>query len=393
MANATPARKQITLNIQDLNSSLQTQTVVYFDVDIATAFAMPEDQQITFDTSAEVPQIFSYSSDNVACYSNGYGDFSATTTVALGVKIGGGSTYTFSQHQLYNFDGTTIVQLEDRELGVFTDLRMSNYTVQINSSGIISNRFYLHISYPPTIQTIPAGCTDDDGFINVQEDSSIRWNSVKLYNSDGHFLYAYNNATGDFSYQGLSEGSYRLDFVYQQYVTSINIVLNGNKIVDSISASTMVAGVGEDINFSAITTNTDNITWDFGDGSVITGVANITFMYYETGTYTVTLTCTNSFGCTSVYTITVVINPSTGITQLNGSGAKILTEGNDIHFYTGNNSHLVYRVYNMAGQEISTGPVTQDNYVVSLNNQAAGVYIVNLRGEGMNYTRKLFIQP
>lgn len=90
---------------------------------------------------------------------------------------------------------------------------------------------------------------------------------------------------------------------------SITLTVNLQSVgVPSISASTLVACVGDPITFNGNATDAVTYLWDFGDTAVLGGATG-QHTYTADGTYTVSLTATDAGGCTDQSTVSVLIHP------------------------------------------------------------------------------------
>lgn len=386
--------KQIRLMLQDTVSGMSDETDVYLDLGIGPYYVPVQDAEKKFDTIEAVPQIWAMTIDSVPCYSYGYGNFTKSIVITLGFRVAGGSVYSFIPEVLSNFDPTTIILLEDRATRVFHDLRQGPYTVAIDSADNSENRFYLHISYPPAVTDVPAGCTNDNGAITIDEDSTIVWSACQLYDSTMNFITAYSEVSGNFNFSGLTAGNYNLAFIYGIYSAITPINITGNQIIASISASSQTVQVGDTINFYSSATNTSNYFWTFGDSTEITGIANPQMDYSTPGDYTVVLECTNADGCVSYAYIQVDVTAATGIASVGAPWIKIITEQRNLLISTNITAPLPLgiNVYNMAGQLINTGMITAQTSNINLSNQPAGMYIVRLITDSQSFTQKVMLE-
>lgn len=382
--------QQVTLNITDsANFVLYDQTYISLAAGLSTAYVFNQDALKTFNSDSTLPQLYSLSSDDSALFSNGYGDFTSCTDIRLGFRVRGG-TYYISASSITNFDPASIIQLEDKTLGVFHNLRTSNYSVAIAQPEQSETRFVLHISYPPIITTTAAGCNNDDGVISINQDC-IAWTKVDLFFA-GQIVHSYNNATGIFNFNGLEEGSYIVAFTFGNYTTTLPVTLTGHQIQARINASALNAVTGDTIQFSAITTNTTGFEWDFGEGTQITGVANPDFFYEEPGTYTVTLIATNSFGCSDTATVVVVITQGMGLNNSVINAANIICRDKNlfVHLSQPVNS-AVLDVFSDEGKNVFHSAFADSNSY-DLSALANGIYIISLSESGHRFSQKLLLQ-
>jgi len=388
---AAPVKKQIKLQIANNLTTFTDETSIYLDYGVTTAYNYLEDSKKVFGGSPLLPQIFSYSSDTVACAINGFGQFSSSTIITLGVKVESAGTFTIIPTLLDNFDATSIIRLEDRLTGAFTDLRQGGYTFSLSGATLLPDRFYIHVSFPAQITTFEAGCTNNDGVININQDTTITWGYCQLYDANNTLLASLTNVTGQYQFTGLAEGSYNVVFAYGTYTTPKQVVLAGNQITISISASPQTVVVGQTINFYSVAPNTTWYLWNFGDGSTITGIANPAFEYYAPGIYTVLLKCTNAYGCIAYASVTVTVSPSTGIAETEDTEGNAYAFGKTAVFNTTSTSAVKYTITNLNGQIVANGQFSDSNYQVNLNNFPNGIYIATLTSPSFNISRKLFI--
>lgn len=389
---ATEAKKQLQLNLVAQNSATD-QTTIYFDLGVSPLFLTTEDFAKQMNSIPGIPNLYTLSSDNVKCSTNGYGTLTQSAVIGLGVLLDTSGLYTFRIGQSYNFDSTTLIVLEDRKLNVFTEMQVNFYQVQLTPQDT-TGRFFLHITKAVQFVSDTAGCANNDGAISITADSTIIWNFVSLSDSGNAPVATVNNAGGQFSFSRLSEGLYNLTFNYSGYAIAKQVFVSGTHIISGFTASSQNVAVGETIDFNSTTINTSQYVWDFGDSTIVTGVQNPTFFYYLPGTYTVTLICTNSYGCSANVQMTIHVADAAGISNTTAKGISIINltaktvqvNMNDVPL---NNAEL--DIYNILGQSIYTSPVTVDQMQVSLNNQPAGIYVVTVRQGSKATTAKIYV--
>jgi hypothetical protein len=389
---ATTEKKQLQLNIRAQYGSYD-ETAIYFDLGVSPAFNPPEDAPKVLNSLPGIPNIYSLSSDNVKCGINGYSPLTQSAVIGIGVLIDSTGLYTFTISQLHNFDSTTLVILEDRQLHVFTEMQTDFYQVQLTPQDT-SGRFFLHITRAVQFNPVTAGCSNNNGAILISSDSSVTWNAVSLLDSNGASIASYINAHGQFAFNNLAEGTYRLSFSYNSYSIVKSIFVNGNYIVVGITASSQNVAVGEVINFFSTAINTTEYVWEFGDSTTETGVANPTYFYYTPGVYTVTLICSNAAGCSAQTQTTITVTWPTGINSPAIKEISVINLGaktvqiimNDLNL-----NNVEVQVYNILGQAVYTAPVTSNEMQVSLSNEPSGIYLVSIKHGGKVSTTKIYI--
>jgi PKD repeat protein len=386
-------KKQVKLIVQNNTTGFADEATIYLDYGTSAAYNFQEDAPKTFNSATNVPQIYTLTSDSVACLVNGYGPFISAVTIGVGVRTDTSGTFSIFQSLLDNFDEASIIQLEDRATGIFHDLRGSDYTFTVTQSQLITGRFVLHISYPPIIATTDADCGNTNGSIEVVQDSTIAWTTCKLFDSVGIIIATYPNITGSFSFNYLPEGNYNLSFTYNDYTVYKPVYVVGHSVSVSITASSLTATVGQIIQFYSYVSNATYYTWNFGDGTIVTVVANPEVAFYEAGTYTVILQTGNAHGCQSSDTLTITITAPTGITeQAEKEIAVVAQKGSITISNLAENSNYHWQVVNLLGAVVSEGNTTGSLQVIPLNNQPQGIYLITLSKPGTRLTKKFLLR-
>jgi len=392
---ASQNKAQVVVRLQAQATGNIDQATLYFDNGINPVYVYQEDAQKVFSGVAGVPALFSLSSDLIDCSINGYGSTSVTQEIALGYDVDADGSYDISAPLLDNVDPTSIVLLEDRTLGVFTDLRQGKYTATLHDADPATGRFFIHISKAVQVSTVNAGCSNNDGLISVIQDTSTPWTSCTLLDAFNNQVGTYNNASGQFSFTGLAQGDYYVVYTYGNYSTTQSFHITGNYVVANIVASKTNVEVGEMIDFTASATHSNRYSWDFGDGTLINGVANPSINYYEAGEYVVTLRCDNDHGCydNAQTTITVTAATVLGINDQKSNEPKVFAAGKSltVSLSEATTADAQMQVSNLIGQTVYTSPLSEQTQVVSLDNQPNGYYLVSVKNAGVLNTKRVFL--
>jgi len=385
--------QKIILNVNRVSSDVSDATEIYFAQGTSQLFSTPQDSKKIFDTISA--QIYSLTSDMVACYSNGCGNLVGSSVVTIGIETGQAGTYLISASTISNFDEGSIILLEDRMLGTFTDLRQYTDTALITDAGQNQTRFYLHVSAPPVLSAIAAGCTNENGKMIVSEDSAVRWTAVLLFDSNSRLVASLNDTTGGFSFGGLTSGNYAMAFTSGSYTFVKTLIVTSNEVLLTISAAATKAEVGQTMLFYSTANDATDYTWTFGDSSIITGIANPGYNYYQPGTYTVSLRASNSFNCSANASITIDISAetATGIADVSGDSVQVYSYNNTVVIAGNNLTGIAYvcDIYNLAGQLITTTQVTSSYFTLNLDGQSAGIYLVQVKTATGTFTKKVFV--
>jgi hypothetical protein len=390
---ATGAKKQAIIQMQS-PSGYVDQTIVYFDLGVSPAFSAVQDAPKVFANMPDIGSIYSISSDGISCSINGYSALASSAVIPLGIKIDSAGNYLFSKAMLSNFDSSTIIQLEDRQENIFINLGNNFYAVQLTDTGITNGRFFLHISSAIEVTMINSGCQNNDGMLNISQDSSITWTSAGIYNLNDSLITGLNNVSGPYAFSNLSEGDYRLVLYFNSnYVTAKLLHLDGNYVAVQIQPLQLTASVAEQIIFHTTALNATTYFWNFGEGSQINGVANPTFDFMQPGVFTVVLSCSNAYGCKASDSVTITVS---GTTEVN----NIIAGSRNIWAYAKTITAVLteevkpgaeLKVYNLLGQPVYASEVNQATSTVSLNNQEDGYYVVSLTNNNVTSVKNVIL--
>jgi hypothetical protein len=393
-AFATQEKKQIKIRLTAPGGYLD-ETTVYFDYDVTPAYTANQDAPKAYNTITNAPSIYSTSSDNVFCSTNGYSELAASEIIALGIRTDTSGLHIFTASIFHNFDSTTIIQLEDRQENIFTNLRTNFYAVQLTDSLILNGRFFLHVSRAVKFTSATAGCSNNDGVLQLNQDNTILWNSYNLYDSTGYLVESAENVSGNFNFNNLAEGNYSLVMAFGSDVIIKVIHVNGNYIVAQINPSTINAAVNQPITFYTASHNVTTYDWTMGDitETKISGVANPEFAYLQSGIYNVVLTSANSAGCVYRDSVTVTISAATGINNMNSDTRNITSNTSTVTIVLNEEvkQGAELKIYNLLGQMVYGNSVTELTTTIALNDQPTGYYVVSFTNNQTVSTKQVFI--
>jgi PKD repeat protein len=389
---ATPDKKTLRLRVSAPGGYLD-ETNIYFDLGVSPVYVSNEDGPKVYNSIPNAPSVYSLSSDNIFCSTNGFSTLSNSEIIALGVKADTTGIHTFSAPIITDFDSTTIILLEDRSNNSFTNLRTDIYQFLLNDQEVAANRFYLHVSRPIDFVPVTAGCNNNDGAIQLNQDNAVVWTSSSLYDSSGAVVNIFSNVSGSYSFTGLAAGEYDLVLNYGTYVTTKKLYVSGNYIVASIQPLAYTIAANQEIVFRSTANNTTYYEWNMGDSTIIGGVANPAYTYYQPGIFKVVLKCTNQAGCEYTDSVTVTVSQATGLTSLSDITRKIWSDNNNVIITV--NEELVQgaelKIYNLLGQPVFASSLTEATTIVSMPEQPDGYYIVALNNNKLQTTKKVFV--
>lgn len=392
VAFATQEKKLARVRITGPGGYLD-ETTVYFDLGISTTYGVNEDGPKVFSQVQYAPSLYTLTSDGIQVSTNGYSRLSQSETITLGVHTDTAGIYTFSSSIVTNFDSTTIILLEDKLNGTFTNLLTDPYVTQFNAEQVIENRFYLHFSKAVQLTPTTAGCNNNDGQVDVNQDNTVTWSVIELRDTAGFLLEAPIRVNGPYNFSGLAEGDYSVTFKLGSYTSTKLITVPGSYVTIDIPATSLTGNANQPVYFTTTSHNATLYDWKLGDGGQITGIANPDYVYYEPGTYTVVVTASNDAGCTYTDSVTITIGAATALSDVSTPGRNIWSSGNNITIQLNENltPGAELKVNNLLGQPVYLSPVTQTTTQLQLGNQPTGYYIVSVQNNNVVTTKRLFI--
>ncbi len=391
---ATQEKKSVRLRIQSPYGNLD-ETTVYFDQGVSSAYGYQEDAQKVLSGVAGVPVIYTVTSDNIHCSINGYNPLSSTQLVPVGISVDMSGTYNITCPLMDNFDPTSIVTLEDRTLGVSTDLRTNFYQAQIDTADAPEGRFFIRVTMPSSFASTIAGCNNNDAEVSVTTDPVITWDSYKLFSASNDSIGTFTNVNSTVTFTNLAQGDYYLIRTYGAYSTTQDLHIAGTHITVGIGATALQVATYENITFSALAVNANHFSWDFGDGTLITGVANPDLAYYEPGVYTVNLHCSNDNGCAADAQVQVIVSQSvsTGIKEDAAKDIVVSAIGKtlNVNIPDALSSNAQVQIYNLLGQPIYNAPLYSQKTTVTFDEHPLGYYLVSVKNNNKVSTKRVFI--
>ncbi|MFN5318307.1 MAG: T9SS type A sorting domain-containing protein [Bacteroidia bacterium] len=238
-------------------------------------------------------------------------------TIPLNIHVAEAGMHTIAMNAIKNLPLTALVYLEDRQT-------QSKYNLNANpelsfslNAGEIANRFYLNYYRGVDVLLHDAGCSGNEGSIELQYQGSKSW-SAAIFNETNVHLAEYENLNGSYVIDDLPAGLYRMVFTLE----AENLQMEAWYRIeagDYISADMMLSGqqvlTGQEL-LSLICLNNDaeNISWNLGDGMLVQGADSLVHLYQEPGNYEVVLTVAKG-ACLDTARATVTAVPTTGITE------------------------------------------------------------------------------
>ena len=318
--------------------------------------------------------------------------------VEVGLDVGATGTFTFEAYTIENFDETQVIILEDRELGIFQDLKIDPLYTFTMSNGSEKDRFYLHFSGPISITTQEEDCEGDNGVIDIQQlgtTNSGYWDYT-LSSPSGSIILQGTGLSGSVDVTGLPGGQYDLTLdnnngiVVQKQIELIGV----DQVEAQFLPDQMEVFVDQLIVFVNQSTGAVNYLWDFGDGSVSTDVQPI-HTYSNAGNFDVSLIANNS-DCQEEHVESIVVHelPS-GLVELYDGRVVIYSYKHTLVLILDlplKDDVMDLRLFNAMGQLIyGKNTLTNGRHEVAMTHYADGYYVVELSGRDQAIAQKVFV--
>lgn len=320
------------------------------------------------------------------------GQLSSSKTVPVGLDVTQAGNYMFSISNLEGIDPTVLVYLEDRNQGIFHNLRVGNYNVFLSQAAHGAERFFLHVGTPIEVNAIAETCNSNDGSIQFNGMSNV-WN-YELVNSNNETV-AEGALSAETTINNLASGVYSVHFHTSDGYNAYKIVevLSGSAVSVNVLAITNTT-VGEVASFTANSVNATEITWNFGDGSAeVTGNV-VSHTYDMPGLYTVTASATNG-ACAAVNQQTIAITANTtSINQVISETVNIYPNPANNFFTITLNKEVkaVVEITDLAGKLIRTENINgQMPNVIYTSELSNGIYLLNISSNDKTETIKLSV--
>ncbi|MBL0309846.1 MAG: PKD domain-containing protein [Bacteroidetes bacterium] len=380
--------------VMELNyNGMKDLTTVQFNADATIGFDGAFDANKS-SSAVGKPMLFTHLNAGRGYSINTLHALQETTTVPMGLRPEVNGTMTLSAQELSSFDPTTYIYLEDKQAGVWHNLRNGDYTFSTKKTDN-QDRFVLHFTPAAQIMTSEASCSGS-GMIELTQPGSANWD-YSVADNNGTVLSTGTLNASSPVHVSANAGVYTLTLSDNNgYVVMKNIEVGGEQsIVAAFTASNYIAKAQEDITFNAHNADAVTTEWNFGDGSNAS-TTDATHRYTSEGVYTVSLTVLNEAGCKSVtsQTITITSREATGLANNTSKKLNIWSADNRVFIDFGGQTKVEAEIdlYNIIGQLISSEQFGRSSiYSKEIPNLEAAYLIVKVKNEGVTTTKRVFI--
>lgn len=310
--------------------------------------------------------------------------------VPMGLRTDALGQYTISVNEFDNVPQRILVFLEDKETGVFTNLRINNsYTFDVSTEDN-NERFNLHF-VPETKFTLQEeSCAGNDASLIFEDNNYtidgniVDWNYVITNINESYIVTDNTQMTG---------GEYLVDMTFGTYtVQEIFVIGSAEKTTANFEISDNEVYVNEEIQLNNLSSGTATYTWNLGDGNVL-NIEHLTYYYNLAGTYEIELISTTA-DCEDSKTQTInVVNKTTAITKVDKDVLKVYTIDKEIIIEFKENTNSSIQVFDLIGKQIaSTNSNNSSKVVIALNNAPTGYYLLKIKANSKTYTHKVIVR-
>jgi PKD repeat protein len=277
------------------------------------------------------PTLFSYIGNEMMSI-NARPEFDQNgASVPVGLIAGANGSFDIRLDVLEGFPFSTLVLLEDKQLGIFHNLidqQTYSFTGNVNDA---HDRFVLHFTPPVEVSATAESCDGNDGELDVdlgqfgQGGWTFAWDSAVISGNGQHLVNM--NVNGSLNTASLSPGAYSIEFHYNGFMIDTVIMVDDLSQVDAgFVADKVLLQVGEMITLTDASVGASTLQWSFGDGNQAGNQSVVTHSYATDGLYTIRQDASNQ-DCSADTSIQVeVLKNSTGIAVLDGVKFHITSE-------------------------------------------------------------------
>ena len=193
------------LRLQLVGGSGADEMVVYFDTMATNNYDINYDAIKFLSETAGVPNIYTYV-DTLKLSINVLERLDQDVVIPIGIVSKTSGNYQINVIDMSSFDPSSNVYLEDRDLGIFTNLRnISQYNVNL-PVGEYNDRFFIHFHPPIEIVISNETCNQNDGQVIITNPSvEQNWN-ISLLSNTGQVISQSTDSITIFN--NLTDGGY-----------------------------------------------------------------------------------------------------------------------------------------------------------------------------------------
>ncbi|MCB0510388.1 MAG: T9SS type A sorting domain-containing protein, partial [Bacteroidetes bacterium] len=385
------------LNIEVSNGSYGDISYIYFNQNASSAFDAQWDCEKRY-SDAGRPTIYSKTgSVKTSLNGNNMADLGAYS-FPLGLNPGGNHTCTFTVTGLETLPASSLVYLEDKVTGTWTNLREVNTYSFSMTTQENEERFELHFTKPILISYEAESCEGNDGSIYVDfgnqsiAGSLVSWN----YDISKDMQSLASDSESDFlALESLQPGTYEISLANGNYQFMESIVIEDKIQVEvNVELPTLDVYTNEQFLINNLSQGADTYTWEINNESFNT--IDLSYSFSQAGIYPFSILASN-VDCNALYNGTITVLDKT-------TGIKESVALADVMVYTKDNTIVVdlskanlksstqLEVYSIVGQILTQKFNVEEVEFIEMANQAKGYYFVRIINNQDQVTKKVLIK-
>ena len=377
------------LRMQLIGGAGADEFVLYFDQAATDNYDINYDAIKFLSETAGIPNIYT-NIDSLKVSINVLNKLDQDMVIPMGIVAKTAGAYHVNVLEQETFVPTSMLYLEDRTLGVWTDLRTTDqYTVNL-PVGEHNGRFFLHFSPAVNVQVADETCQQADGSVTVSNASvNQQWNA-SLLNEAG--VVVAQSSGANIAFNNLSDGSYTLRLVDANgySVDQLVTIEAGINVSAAIAPLTSSHYYTTDVVEASVQSVVAGATYEWYLNGVLKGTGtNISMNVTEPGVYTLAL---KMYGSSCIFET----NTSFSVTQESTVGIETANDASGFIVYPNPVRDILnvkindkigfttLSIHDAAGRlihkEVLNGAKGEQVIQVQMNDYAAGLYQITLEG-------------
>jgi hypothetical protein len=385
------------ITVDVLGNGFADQSTIFFSENSSQGFNPMVEDGAKRAVRAGQPSVYSIV-DSFRLSTNGlpsqsFGSF----PIPLGVNPGMNGQFALHFDGLHTLPNSSLVFLEDKALNTFTSLRENPVYDFSMTTSEAEDRFVLHFLPPVNTEVFAETCGRNDGRIvldfgsNLISDLPISWDYSLMTNG---IIVASGSSSGLVEINDLQPAAYNVTYAFNGFEISEQIYIDDSEAVNAyfVSSSAEVE-IGETVDFYNQSTIGHSYTW-LVNGDVYASF-DLSYLFQFPGEYLVELHVDNG-NCKDEYALPIIVKEkSTGLNEsVDLSNVILYSFGQQIFIEATASSYpneLYWEVFNVLGQNISSGSLNEGSHSVNMLNESEGYYFIRLSNEDQTITRKLYL--
>lgn len=383
------------LTVEVAGNGFADVSYIYYNNVATTAFDIAWDREKR-NSNHNQPTLYTTNQDGRRLSYNAQNNVEFGNSIPMGLEPGTDGAFTFTVNGVNELPNSSLVYLEDKATGVWTNLRETNsYTFNMLATDNF-DRFEIHFTRPIELAFNAESCEGNDGSLTVDfGNQSINGAAVNwTYNvSQNGAAVATGNGTNQLALQNLTPGIYNVELMANNHIVTEQIEIENQEQTEALFTATETVEVGEEVLFENESVNATSYAWLINNENFASENASYTFT--TAGTYTVLLEVNND-DCADSYSKTITVtNKVTGVSKvLDLSKAKIYTANNElvIDISALNLAETTdVSVYNLLGQLIAQVNNAAAITKINMEAEANGYYVVRVINGTKSNTKKVLL--